>query len=417
MKIKKVVILAAGESSRFWPLARRSHKAFYRIGFGQTIIEQTVTNLLAKIDSIKDIILIVSPKDLTEAKELFKDFNEVKIVVQKEPTGQGNAILLAEKYLDPGDIFFITTGDKINSWQILTRLLSVQDEAIALRSTDKPQLFGIVTMDKKGNINSLVEKPQESKNSGDFVLKVVSAYLLNFKILKSLKTHSKDHYGLEKALGEYLKHNGVKGVLIDELEEYSLKFPWQLLEFNKKIQNTIKSDFIHPTVHISPSAKIVGPVYIDENAIVGDFAKVVGPVFIGKNSVIGDYSLVRENTFIDDNVLVGSFSEVKNSLIYQNTHLHRNFIGDSIIDSGSRVGAGTIFANRRIDRSEIATNIKDVKTSTGLSSFGAILGESVNIGINCSVMPGVKLGSLTRVYPQICIFTDTVEGEIVKGGT
>ena len=148
--------------------------------------------------------------------------------------------------------------------------------------------------------------------------------------------------------------------------------------------------------------------------MISDFVKIVGPVFIGDSAFIGDFSLIRDNAFIDKNVKIGAHSEIKNSIIYDSATVHRSYIGDSIISAKARIGGGVVFANRRYDREEVKSVINGEKVSTGLTSFGAVIGESVNIGTNATIMPGVKVGENATIWPGKVVLHDVQDGETSK---
>jgi len=113
--------------------------------------------------------------------------------------------------------------------------------------------------------------------------------------------------------------------------------------------------------------------------------------------------LIREYTDLEKGVLVGANSEIKNSILQENVHCHLNFFGDSIFDKSCRIGAGTITANRRLDRQEIKVKINPLaggqKINTSLTSLGVIMGENTSVGINVSLMPGVLIGKKSRIGP------------------
>lgn len=406
--MNKIIILAAGASSRFWPLSSQNHKAFYRCGLGKTIIEETVSSLLPL--KPKEIDIVVSPKDLEKAKALFND-KHIKIFVQENPTGEGEALLEVFKKGDFKGTFFLTTGDKINVGEIL-KLLEKEKQAIALRTTETPQFFGIAELDKDGNITSIVEKPSIDKTPSNY--RITSGYLLDSLFIDVLRKVPNSHYSLEEALNTYVKTSLVKGVFVDEIEDVKLKFPWDLLSINKQLQNKKDFKYIDKSAMIAKTAVIEEPVYIGKNAKIMDFVKIVGPVYIGDDSIIGDYSLIRQNVFIDRNVLVGSGSEIKNSIIYKGSSLHRNYIGDSILEEDVKIGAGTVIANRRNDRREIKTLVKEEKILTGLTSFGAVIGNGVRIGINSSIMPGVKIGQKAHIWPASLVLKDVLDNGVFK---
>ncbi len=402
----KVVILAAGASTRFWPLTSTHHKAFYKVGIGKTIIEETVDGLL---EQAKEIDIVVGPRDLERARSIFKD-NKVKIFVLETPTGGGNAILKALGNDYSGN-FFVTTGDKINAGKILEKLKG-NEQAIALRKTDSPQNYGIVELDSGNNIKSVVEKPEPGTESTNN--KITSCYLLNSSFLPFLEKLKSEHYSLELGLDEYVKNNKVKGVFVDEIEDTRLKFPWDLLDINQKIMVVKDMKFVDKTAQISKTSVIEGPVYIDKNARILDFVKIVGPAYIGEGALIGDFALVRKNSFIDKNVVIGSYSEIKNSLIYEGTTVHRNYIGDSVMDENSKIGAGTILANRRNDRGEIKSMVKGELIGTGLNYLGAFVGTGAKTGANVAVMPGRKIGKNANIWPGKVVLEDVPDDETLK---
>jgi bifunctional UDP-N-acetylglucosamine pyrophosphorylase/glucosamine-1-phosphate N-acetyltransferase len=383
----KAVVLAAGASSRFWPLASSHHKSFYKVAGGKTVIEYTVSGLLPKAS---EVVIVVSPRDLDRAKALFSSESKVKIEVLDTPSGGGNAILKA--VTESEDLFFLTWSEKVFAGELFD-LLSKENKAIAIRKTDSPQNFGIVSLDN-GRVTGLIEKPEKGKEPTEF--KVTAGYLLSGKIVPLLQKYTNDHYSLEKSLDEYCKTNEVKGVDVGEIEDTGLHFPWDLIDINHKLMTIEKTSFIHPSAKIADSAVLKPPYYIGENAIIGDFA------------------IIRDCVYIDSGVTVGAHSEVKNSLVYEGSSLHRDYVGDSVIDSHSKLGAGVILANKRYDRGIVKSVVKGEKMETGLKALGSIIGEGANIGVNASIMPGVKVGNKAIIGPGKVQMEDVGDNETSK---
>src|SRR3990167_9712704 len=97
------VILAAGQSSRFYPYNYFSHKSLIRV-LGKPIIFYTIESI--RKAGIKNIILVVS-KNSEIQKILGSGKNhgvKIQYVIQEDPTGGGNGLLLAEKLIN-GDFF------------------------------------------------------------------------------------------------------------------------------------------------------------------------------------------------------------------------------------------------------------------------------------------------------------------------
>ena len=74
---------------------------------------------------------------------------------------------------------------------------------------------------------------------------------------------------------------------------------------------------------------------------------------------------------------------------------HFNYVGDSVIGSRCNFGAGTKIANLRHDHA----NIKVCGTNTRRKKFGAVIGDDVQFGINCSINVGTVIGSNTMFSP------------------
>ena len=87
----QILILAAGESSRFWPFSEICHKSLLKVG-EKTLLEQTLEGLKGH-----EVILVVNKKT-TLSDEIIKN-NNIKIILQDEPKGMANAIIKSKSIL------------------------------------------------------------------------------------------------------------------------------------------------------------------------------------------------------------------------------------------------------------------------------------------------------------------------------
>lgn len=150
--------------------------------------------------------------------------------------------------------------------------------------------------------------------------------------------------------------------------------------------------------------RLDGKNYISSSAKVLENSLIEPPCYIGKNSVIGPFAHIRPYTFIDDNCAVGSFSIIKGSVVLEGTHIpHQNYVGDSIIGENCNLGAGTKTANLRFDEKNVKITYHGKRIDSGRKKLGAIIGDNVKFGINCSVMPGVKIGSGCRIGASVLV--------------
>lgn len=397
----QAVILVAGESSRFWPLNQR-HKSLLKI-MGRPLIFYTIESL--KKAGIKDIIIVQGPKkDIEQDLKNYDLGIDIKYVIQEEPKGMGNAVMKVQELISGP--FFTLHAHKVNVGDYIKPLMEKFKESKAELiflgiKTDQPWLYGMLKLEGD-KAKGLTEKPEKGKEPSD--IKVIGIYLLPPNFFEYYKKVSEHQYAFEDALDLYMKENEAR-VTIIEKEPSSFKYPWHLFEVTKLLMNSlIKKQEIHPTAKISKNVTIEGNVYIGKNTRVFEGVAIKGPCYVGDDCLIGNNSLIREYTNLENKVLIGAFAEVTRSIFQEDIHTHSGYFGDSIFGRGCRLGAGTITANVKIDRGEIKAVVRGEKTGTGLDSLGVIMGENSKTGINCSLMPGILIGSNCNIGPNSVVF-------------
>ncbi len=393
----QTVILAAGESSRFWPL-NLEHKSLIKV-MGKSLIEWTIESV--RKAGIRDIIVVQNPsKDIENQLAL----EGLKFVVQPEAKGMGNAILQAKNLLK--EHFFVLNPNHMDADYFISLLTEKQkqessDMVLLGKETDKPWEYGILEL--KGDIaKNLIEKPEKGKEPSN--IKAVGIYLLPSNFLDYYKRIPEHMYAYEDALRLFMQENKVHVVKTDK-DTPSLKYPWELLKTTKiMLSEKLKGQEIADTAEIAKNVVIEGNVHIGKNTKIFENAVIKGPCYIGNNCTIGNNALIRENVNIEDNVMIGANCEIVRSVIQEGAHIHSGIILDSIIGKNCRIGAGTITANRRLDRGEIKTTVKGEKVNSGLTYFGVIIGDNTNIGIGVKTMPGVMIGSNCVIGPGSVVF-------------
>lgn len=175
----------------------------------------------------------------------------------------------------------------------------------------------------------------------------------------------------------------------------SVNYPWEVLpEIETYIENIFKSGMIKGNYHGRSD------VYIGEGTTVQPGVEIVGPAIIGKNCFLGHASLFRNGCIIGDNVTIGHAVEVKHSLFLNGSAAaHLNYVGDSIIGTNANISGGAMLANFRLDKKSVSVKIGTSHIDTGLTKFGAIVGDGSTIGVNAVLNPGTILGKNCIVYP------------------
>ncbi len=205
----------------------------------------------------------------------------------------------------------------------------------------------------------------------------------------------------EVKLEYYFKH----------IEEFSEKeifenctFVWEPLN---KINTYLKEKIVEPNIKINKAetgefCSITGNYFIDEGTRIGANVSIEGPVIIGKNVTIQSGALIRPGTIIGDNCVIGHSCEAKHCIIQNKAKVQSfTFCGDSIIGKSTRIGSGTILANRRFDQKNIEIKINGEKFSTETDFFGAIVGDNSRMGANSTSVPGTCIGPYTWILPTV----------------
>jgi NDP-sugar pyrophosphorylase family protein len=198
----------------------------------------------------------------------------------------------------------------------------------------------------------------------------------------------------------------------------------KLFEDQQFVWNALKQVASYLQFRLKPAVlgELVGRPFISSNVFVGrgtiieQGAVLKGPAWIGENCHIRSGCYVRENVVVGNGVVMGNSCEFKNSIIFDEAEVpHFNYVGDSILGFKAHLGAGVILSNVKLDRSEIAVTKSDGNDiPTGLTKFGAIVGDRTEIGCNAVLNPGSVLGRDCLVYPNVNFRGVLPERTVVK---
>ncbi len=399
----QAVIIAAGESSRFWPLNQNHKSSLYLLS--KPLVYWTIKGLVQ--NGIKDIVVVCGAS--SALPELLKKENDLgvplRFVFQEKPLGTGNALWQAKEFVK--EPFFAVWPNKINSKDLVAKMVEKKkaegfDAIFAGAKTSSPWDYGVAKF-QGDQLVEIQENPERGKEPSD--IKIIGFHFLEPDFFDYYSKLPKHHEAdLIDAINAYLKEKKCS-VALFEKDVPALKYPWELFGI---LDILFHSENFKPA--ISPSAQIgknvimKGQVFIGANTKIQDNTVIEGPCFIGADCVIGHSNILRGPLNIEKNVVTGAFCEIKHSVIQEGSHFHSGYIGDSIIGKNCRVGAGFIVANRRLDRKEIGVTVKNKKTNTGLTYFGVVVGDNTSIGIRAGTMPGVLIGSDCTVGPGTIVF-------------
>ena len=152
--------------------------------------------------------------------------------------------------------------------------------------------------------------------------------------------------------------------------------------------------------HLDQAFMIKDQVAIHPSAKIHPQAIIQGPAVISANCYIGPNALLRNGVWLGENVSIGAGVEIKQSIICAQTAIaHFNFVGDSLIGHRVNMEAGAIIANHFNERENklITVILNGQPVETGVTKFGAMVGDDCKIGANAVLSPGTILAKGTVV--------------------
>ncbi|MDH4300072.1 MAG: sugar phosphate nucleotidyltransferase, partial [Dehalococcoidia bacterium] len=272
---------------------------------------------------------------------------------------------------------------------------------------------GYIQINTQNELLHIVEKPNPGEEPSNLVNILIHCHSNSEELLRyieSVRTTRDDVY--ECALDNMVKA-GHKIKVIPYNDFWApIKYPWHIFKVMEYFLDNAQP-CIASSARVSEKATIEGKVVLSDNVRVLENAVIRGPTYVGPNSIIGNNALVRDYSHIGANSVIGYSTEVKHSYVGDDCWFHSNYIGDSVIDDNSSLGAGTVLANFRLDEGNIQTKVGDTLVDTGYDKLGAIVGRGCRIGVNASLMPGVRVGPYSVVGPQVCLRGDLAANKMI----
>lgn len=152
--------------------------------------------------------------------------------------------------------------------------------------------------------------------------------------------------------------------------------------------------------HLDEHYTVANHIAVHHSAKIHPQAIIQAPAIISAHCYIGPNALLRNGVWLGENVSIGAGVEVKQSVICAQTAIaHFNFIGDSLIGHRVNVEAGAIIANHFNERENklITVMLDGQPVETGVTKFGALVGDDCKIGANAVLSPGTILAKKTVV--------------------
>lgn len=359
-----VVLLAAGESSRFWPLSTHGHKSLHRL-CGKAIIEHTVESLAGA--GFTDIVVVQSPiaraahfPHRTVAGQLGDGSRygvRLRYVDQPEALGQGDAIQRCTGSL-ADETFFLVQPENVNAGEILSELADVPGNVMAVREQEQTWLFGVCAVEG-GLVTDIVEKPPPGAEPSKLCNMAVAQ--LDRDYLAALKDMPAGPITSVLALQE-LARKGKLGYVRTEHPFFPLKYPWHLFAIAEHLKPSSGKPFVGAGATVDPAAEIAADCMIESDAVIGPGVKL-------------------------SRALVGAGSHVHSS------------IADSILGANVSVESGVTIETAPVTDGHVTVDVKGHQIDTDLPALGTTIGQGAIIRRGSVISAGVMIGAESAVLP------------------
>jgi len=178
------------------------------------------------------------------------------------------------------------------------------------------------------------------------------------------------------------------------ITSFQKHFPELILQMPWTITAGLPTQLLSLFRNLNKDFEIKGDVAIHRLANIEQGVVLKGPIIISANCFIGANTYLRGGVYLAENVSIGPGCEIKTALVFPETAFaHFNFVGDSIVGGGVNLEAGAIIANHYNERKnkDIDVMVGAERIATGVTKFGALVGDGCRIGANAVLSPGTVL--------------------------
>ena len=151
-------------------VASQGIKALIPVADGKTMLELMLENLADA--GFIDLCLVIGPEHDAIRGFCSEKHLQVRFAVQQEPLGTADAVLAAERFIGPDDLFLVVNSDNIYPVKSLRRLrneacpalIGFERSSLIAKSNiheDRIAKFAAIEIDEAGNLIRIVEKPKD----------------------------------------------------------------------------------------------------------------------------------------------------------------------------------------------------------------------------------------------------------------
>ncbi len=392
----QTVVLAAGEGTRMRPLTAHTPKPMLPVA-GRPLVVHCLEDAIAAGAS-RVTVVVGYEADTVRAALADREW-PVPVETATQPTQRGTAdAVRAARDTLRDDPFAVLNGDVLYD---RTSLASLYDAGPAVGSfrVENPSAYGVLRVDDdrvRGVVEKPTDPPSDLVNAGAYVFPAEARDWLD------VDESTRGEAEVTDVLQRTCESTAVSAVPFERWLDVGR--PWELLAATEWKLDSLDREVAGD---VDADATLRGDVRVEAGAVVEPGVVIEGPAHIGADCHIGPNAYIRGATSLGPGVRVGHGVEVKNSVVMAGSAIpHLTYLGDSVLGRNVNLGAGTTVANLRHDGENVQLTVKGDRVDTGRRKFGVVCGDEVKTGVNCSLNPGVTLGTGVTVEPGATVRRD-----------
>ncbi|MGI8558506.1 MAG: bifunctional UDP-N-acetylglucosamine diphosphorylase/glucosamine-1-phosphate N-acetyltransferase GlmU [Solirubrobacteraceae bacterium] len=384
MSAPTVVILAAGQGTR---MRSATPKVLHEL-CGRPMILWPVAAALEA--GASRVIVVGGPDGALDGRLP----DGVRLAVQSEAKGTGDAVLAAAELIEPGATVIVLAGDvPLITAAFISELHAAHRGAatIATMMLEDPAGYGRVVRDADGGVERVVETKRPGEATvAELAIHEVNTGIFAFdgaKLIDALGRVTPDNFqgeyylpdalGVLRAGGEHVGAHAVDdaalllgvndriglGLVREEaqrrIHEHHMRAGVTIVQPASTSIDAAVS--IEPDARIEPCSQLLGSSHFGAGAVVGPHSTLLDAK-VGRDcrvlrshlercelhpgASVGPFAYLRPDALLRERAKAGAFVEIKNSDIGAGAKVpHLSYIGDADVGEAANLGAGSITAN------------------------------------------------------------------------
>ncbi len=405
-----IVILAAGKGTR---MKSNLPKVLHKIA-GYPMIYYSIKEAKKLTNDIE--VVLYHQADLIK-EEIKKYFDDIEIVIQdlENYPGTGGAMMNCkpknEKVLILNADMPLVEAEELKNFENIEA-----DIVMSVIELQNPSGYGRVII-KDNEVVKIVEEKDATEEEKKINTVNAGVYLIKKELLeKFLPLLSNDNKQKEYYLTDIIELAKEKGykiapVFVKEEHFKGVNSKFDLANAEVLMQNRIKKRLmlqgvimrLPDTIYIEEGVEFEGECFIENGVSIYKGSKIKNS-HIKTNTVIEDSEIVNSSIgplarirpgskIIDSQI--GNYVEVKKSTLKGIKAGHLSYLGDSEIDEGTNIGAGTITCNY-----------------DGIKKYKTIIGKNVFVGSDTQIVAPVKIEDDVLIAAGTTVNRDVPKGSL-----